>query len=321
VRRREFITLLGGATAWPLVAHAQEDRTYRVGVLNVNARRSPVIMALLDELRRHGFVEGRNLVVESSGIGQPYARFPDLAREMLKTKVEVLLVGGGGPPVRSVQAVAPDMPIISVVDDMVAEGVVQSLARPGGNVTGVSILAPELDSKRQQLLMELLPNVRRMAALADPRVQTPAQLQVLQEAARSREVELSIYPINSVDDIIPAIEAAKAGGAGGLNLLGASLIAFQRQSIIARTAALHLPAIYQWPDFIEEGALIGYGPVQAQVYRQVARMLVKLLRGAKPADVPVEQPAIFELAINLETANAIGLTVPMALLSRADKVI
>jgi ABC-type uncharacterized transport system substrate-binding protein len=156
VRRQQFITVASGAAiAWPLAARAQEDRAYRVGILNINARRSAVIMALFDELRRNGLAEGRNLLVQSSGIEQPCARFPDLAREMLKANVEVLFVGGGAPPVRSVQAVAPDMPLISVVDDMVAEAVVQSLARPGGNVTGVSILAPELDSKRQQLLMEL----------------------------------------------------------------------------------------------------------------------------------------------------------------------
>jgi putative ABC transport system substrate-binding protein len=322
MRRREFITLLGGAAAaWPLAARAQDDRTYRIGVLNANPRGSPVVTTLFDELRRNGLIEGRNLVVDGSGIGIPYPRFADAARELAKAKVEALVVGGGNSPIRSVQAVAPGIPIIGVADDMVAAGLARSLVQPGGNVTGVSLFAPELDGKRQELLIELLPGVRRMAALADPTVQSAQQLQALQEAARARGVELLIHPVTSADAIVPAINAAKAAGAGGLNLLAAGLFGSNYKAIIAHTKALRLPAIYQWPGYVELGALIAYGPLQTQVYRQVARMLAKVLRGAKPADLPVEQPTTFELAINLETAKVIGLTVPMDLLTRADKVI
>jgi putative tryptophan/tyrosine transport system substrate-binding protein len=325
VKRRTFIAILGGATAaWPLAARAQDGPTYRIGVLNANPRGSPVVSALFDELRRNGLVEGRNLVVDGGGIGIPYPRFADVAREMAKNKVEVLVVGGGSPPIRSVQAVAPGIPIIGVADDMVAAGLARSLAHPGGNITGVSLFAPELDAKRQELLIELLPGVRRMAALADPRVQSAQQLQALQEAARARGVELSIHPVTSADAIVPAIDTAKTAGAGGLNVLAASVLGSTSTSktIIAHTKALRLPAIHQWPNYVEElGALIAYGPPQTEIYRQVARMVVKVLRGAKPADLPVEQPTTFELAINLETAKAIGLTVPMNLLSRADKVI
>ncbi|HEX9071112.1 MAG TPA: ABC transporter substrate binding protein, partial [Pseudolabrys sp.] len=180
---------------------------------------------------------------------------------------------------------------------------------------------PELDGKRQELLIELLPDARRMAGLADPRVQPPKRLQAIKEAARARGTELSIYPVANPEGIIPAMNAAKAAGAEGLNVLAASLFGGNHKIIIDRAAALRLPTVYQWPDYTEEGALIGYGPVQTQVYRQVARMLAKVLRGAKPAELPVEQPAIFELAINLDTAKALGLTVPMNLLSRADRVI
>src|SRR6516165_3718669 len=319
---REFIALLGGAAAArPLSSRAQDGRIYRIGVLNSNPRGSPVVTALFDELRRNGLVEGRNLVVEGSGIGIPYLRFADAARELAKTNIEAFVVGGGAPPIRSVQSVLPAMPIVGVADDMVADGLAQSLAQPGGNVTGVSIYAPELDSKRQELLIELLPGVHRMAALADPRVSAPQQLQTLQEAARVRGVELSMHPVTSADAIIPAIDAAKAVGAGGLNVLAASVLGGNVRTIIAHTAALRLPAIYMWPDYAELGALIAYGPVQTQVYRQVARMLAKVVRGAKPAELPVEQPTTFELAINLETAKAIYLTVPMNLLSRADQVL
>src|SRR5262245_44252218 len=290
MRRREFITLLGSAVAaWPLAARAQDGRTHRIGVLNSNPRESPLVTALFDELRRNGLVEGRNLVIEGGGIGIPYPRFADVARELGKAKVEALVVGGGSPPIHSVQAVAPGIPIIGVADDMVAAGLAQSLDRPGGNVTGVSLFAPELDGKRQELLIELLPGVGRIAALADPRVQPAEELQVLQEAARARGVDLSIHTVTNVDAIVPAINAAKSAGAGGLNLLAASLIGSNYKAIIAHTKALRLPAIYQWPDYVELGALIAYGPLQTQVYRQVARMLAKVLRGAKPADVPVEQ--------------------------------
>jgi len=147
MKRRTFIGLLGGAASWPLAARAQEGRTYRIGVLNANPRGGPLVTALFDELRRNGLVEGRNLIIEGSGIGIPYPRFPDVARELAKAKVEALVVGGGGPPIRSVQAVASGIPIIGVADDMVAAGLAQSLVQPGGNVTGVSLFAPDSTAK------------------------------------------------------------------------------------------------------------------------------------------------------------------------------
>jgi putative ABC transport system substrate-binding protein len=322
MRRRDFIAAFGDvAAAWPLAARAQDGRTYHIGLLNHNSRGSPVVTAVFDELRRNGLIEGRNLIVEGGGIGVPYPQFGEAARMLAKKNVEALVVGGGAPTIRAVQSVVPAMPIVGVADDMVADGLARSLAQPGGNVTGVSLFAPELDGKRQELLIELLPDARRMAGLADPRGQLPQQLQALEEAARARGVELSIYPVASPEGIIPAMEAAKAAGAGGLNVLAASLFGGTHNSIIDRAAALRLPVMYMWPDYTDEGALIGYGPVQTQVYRQVARMLAKVLRGAKPAELPVEQPTIFELAINLDTAKALGLTVPIHLLSRADKVI
>jgi putative ABC transport system substrate-binding protein len=321
MRRREFIALLGGAVAWPMSAHAQDGRTYRIGVLNHNPRGSPVVTAVFDELRRNGLVEGRNLIVEGPSIGVPYPQFGEAARELANKNIEALMVGGGAPPIRAVQSVLPTMPIVGVADDMVGDGLARSLAQPGGNVTGVSLFAPELDGKRQELLIELLPDVRRMAGLADPKVQPPQQLEALKEAARVRGIELSIYPVANRESIIPAMDAAKAAGAGALNVLSASLFGGNHKIIIDRAAELRLPAIYMWPDYAEEGALIGYGPVQTQVYRQVAKMLAKVLRGTKPAELPVEQPTTFELAINLDAAKGLGLTVPMNLLSRADRVI
>jgi putative tryptophan/tyrosine transport system substrate-binding protein len=205
---------------------------------------------------------------------------------------------------------------------MVRSGFVASLAKPGGNTTGVSILATELDGKRQEMLLEVVPGVRRMAALADPNDTLPQQLQALQDAARARGVELSIYRVTKAEEIAGAIDAAKASGATALNVLAAAMLYNNRHIILPRVAALGLPAIYQFPVVAEEGGLIGYGSSLEQIYRDVgARQLVKLLRGVKPAEIPVEQPTRFELAINLKTAKTLGLTIPESFLLRADEVI
>jgi len=160
-----------------------------------------------------------------------------------------------------------------------------------------------------------------MAALADPRVQSPQELETLQAATRVRGVELSIYPVTSADSILPAINTAKSAGAGGLNVLAASLFGGNVKMIIAQTAALRLPAIYQWPEIADDGGLLAYGPRITQIYRQLARQLVKLMRDVKPADIPVEQPTVFELVVNLKTAQAMGLDLPATFLTRADEVI
>ena len=205
---------------------------------------------------------------------------------------------------------------------MVGEGLVRSLAHPDGNTTGVSIFATELDGKRQELLIELIPGARRIAALADSLTAVPQKLQALQDMAHARGVALVIHTLGAAEEIAPAIEAAKASDAAGLSVLASPLINTNRRIIFERTAALGLPAIYQWPEDAQEGGLVGYGPSLIQIYRQqVSRLLVKLLRGAKPADIPVEQPTKFELVINLKTAKTLGLTTPEAFLARADEVI
>ena len=201
-------------------------------------------------------------------------------------------------------------------------GFVASLAKPGGNTTGVSILATELDGKRQEILLEVVPGMRRMAVLAHANDTLPQQLQALQDAARARGVELSIYQVAKVEEIAGAIDAAKTSGAAALNVLASAMLYNNRQIILPRVAALGLPAIYQFPVVAEEGGLIGYGSSLEQIYRDIgARQLVKLLRGVKPAEIPVEQPTRFELVVNLKTAKALGLTIPELFLLRADKVI
>jgi putative ABC transport system substrate-binding protein len=185
----------------------------------------------------------------------------------------------------------------------------------------VSLLAFELDGKRQDLLLEASPNIRRIALLADPAIATPQRLQMLKDAARARGVEASVVAARLPAEIVPAIDAASASGAEAINVLAAPLFSFNRRTLIERAANLRLPAIYQWPEMAEEEGLMGYGPRWTQWYRQLARQLVKVLRGAKPADLPVEQPTRFELVVNLRTAKAIGHEFPVGLVLRADKVI
>jgi putative ABC transport system substrate-binding protein len=223
---------------------------------------------------------------------------------------------------RAAQEATRKIPIVAVADDLVLSGLVSSLSHPGGNTTGISILATELDGKRQDLLIGLVPTARRLAALIDPGATAPEQLRALADAARVRGIELSTHLASKPEEIIPAIDAAKESGAQGLNVLAAGLFNNNQQVIIERTAVLQFPAIYQWPEIAEAGGLAAYGPRYVEIYRnQVARQLVKIFQGAKPADIPVEQPDKFELVINLKTAKSLGLMIPESTLARADEVI
>ena len=323
MKRRELLRLLGGAAAaWPLAAHAQEaGRTYRLGSLHFSPRRAPNHVAVFDELRRQCFVAGQNLWVDERGYGLHVDQLAAHAAELVKASADVIYCGGDA-NVRAAQQATQTIPIVAASEDMVRSGFVRSLAKPGGNTTGVSILSPELDGKRQEILAEAVPGIRRMAALADSNTNSPDQLKALQEAARARGFELSIYRVASPEEIAGAIEAAQSSGAEALNVLASSLLYGNRQIVLARVAALRLPAIYQFPEVSEEGGLISYGPRLLQVYGEtLARQIVVLFRGAKPADVPVEQPSKFELVINLKTAKSLGITVPTTMLDRADKVI
>ena len=205
---------------------------------------------------------------------------------------------------------------------MVGEGLVNSLARPNGNTTGVSILATELDGKRQEILIEAVPGLRRMAALADANNTAGAKLDALQAAARARNIELSIYRAAKREEITAAIDAANTSGATALNVLASPMLDANHKLIMDRISALRLPAMYQWPELAEEGGFAAYGPRLSEVLREIqAGQLVKLFRGTKVGDIPVEQPTKFELVINLKTSSALGVAVPATLLARADQVI
>jgi len=318
MRRREFITLLGGAAAWPVALRAQES--VRLGFVLPIVRRSPPMVAFFEELGLNGFIEGKNITIVTGSFGLEHNAAAERAAAVVKGTPD-LIVAGGPLNVRAAQSAAPTVPIVAISDDMVGEGLTPSLARPGGNTTGVTILAPEVDGKRQDLLIEAAPGARRMAALADSHVTTSRQLQALQDAVRQRGIELAPFVVARSEEIAGAINDAKTAGAAALNVLGSPLLYANRQVIIERTAALRLPAMYQWPEMAEEGGLMGYGPRITQMFRQVARLVAKVLQGTKPADLPVEQPTKFELVINLQTAKAIGHEVPAGLVARADKII
>jgi ABC-type uncharacterized transport system substrate-binding protein len=322
MRRREFVTLLSGAAAWPLVTLAQETgRIYRLGSVHTAPRDAPHQVAFFDELRRVGIVEGQNLMVDWQGYGLRVEQFDEHAAELVKAQVDVIQAGGDA-AVRAAQRATAEIPILALTDDMVGQGFVRSLAKPGGNTTGVTILASELDGKRLEILIEATPGVRRVAAIADRNVSPPSHLKTLEDAARKRGIEVSVYWVARQEDIASAIDEAKASDARALNVLASALLFNNRTIIFDRVAMLHLPAIYQWPEMADQGGLIGYGPRITQLYRDVqSRQLIKLLRGTKPADIPVEQPTKFELVINLRAAKAIDHEVPAGLVLRADKVI
>lgn len=323
MRRRDFLALAGGtAIAWRSSARAQDwerDRIYKVAFLLPTPRQERVVAALLHELRINGLVEGQNLQV-IDGFGISFDQVPTVAASIVAASPDAI-VCGPEVPIRALQKLTQTIPLIGMTEDMVGEGLVASLARPGGNTTGVSLLSPELDGKRQEILLEAVPGLRKLAILADARVTKPSHLQQLEEAARSRGIEPLVRGVAKRDDVISAIKEVQAAGAQAINFLATPLFSVNAVNFIAQVRDLRLASIYQWPEDAEDGALIAYGPRYSEMYRLRARLVMKVLRGTKPADIPVEQPAKFELVFNLKTAKAIGVNVPNSMLLRADQVI
>jgi ABC-type uncharacterized transport system substrate-binding protein len=324
MRRRDFITLLGGAAASaarPLRLGAQEPgRTYRLGAMVPVGREHPAVAAFFHELRLFGFIEGQNLTVVPGGFNVGNEQLAEHAAALVKAAPDAIISGPDN-YTRVLQAATRTIPLIAMTEDMVASGLVASLARPGGNTTGISLLSPELDGKRQDLLIEAVPGMRKMAMLADSTVTPARHLEALREAGHRRGVELVVLGAARREEVVPAIEAAKTTGAQALNLLATPLFTVNSRAFIERIVALQMPAIHQWPELAEDGGLMGYGPRFVQTFRQRARLVARVLRGTSPADIPVEQPTYFELVINLKTAKAIGHELPAGLVLRADKVI
>jgi putative ABC transport system substrate-binding protein len=322
MKRREFIALIGGMASAPLAVRAQEPgRTYRIAYLGPSPRNAPPQFAFFETLGKLGYVEGKNLDVDSRGFARQPEQFVQAAVELVQAKPDLILCGGPQPG-RAAQQATKTIPLLVNTDDMVGEGLVASIAHPGGNTTGISVHSPDLDGKRFEALLELIPNARRVDALGGSDTANEEHFQALRGAASARGVELVIRTVGAYAEIAPAIESAKISGATGLNVLGSALLFGNRKVIFERTAALGLPAIYQWPENASEGGLVGYGPSITRIYgEQLARLAVKVLQGTKPVDLPVEHPDKFDLAINVKIAKALGLTVPPLLLAQADEVI
>src|SRR5258708_6435347 len=271
---RRAVLLLGGAALFAPPAWQQTPgRTYRIGIITRDRR--PWAL-LFDELRANGFVEGKNLVIIGE-FGLPMDHYdtaaPELAKELVKAGVDAILTTGG-PATRAAQRATQSIPILTTSDDLVGEGFANSLAHPGGNITGIAILSPELDRKRQEILLELVPSAHHVAALADLDTTPPQQLQALEEDARSRNIELSIHRAKTREEIVPAIEAARAAGAQAINVLSSLTFYLNRALIIERAAKAQLPAVFQFPEWADQGALVGYGPPVGRYFPQLARQLV-----------------------------------------------
>jgi putative ABC transport system substrate-binding protein len=320
VRRREFITLLGGTVAcWSLAARAQQGRLPVVGVLRPSAKDAePFVEPFRRYMKAIGWEEGRNIRFLFAWMEGHNERAPLLASDFVAQNVD-LIVTFGDPAIRAAQRATQTIPIVGMTDDMVGSGLVAGLARPGGNTTGVSILAPELNVKRLELLHEFVPQTRRIAVLADPTtISTHAQLA---DAARDLGVELVVFEVQNPAEISSLLDAIAAAKVEAVNVLASPQLYGARYLIIERMRNARLPAIYQFPEAAEEGGLLSYGPRLLLCFRHVVSLVDKVLRGAKPADLPIEQPSKFELGVNLRTASEIGLTISPTLLLRADEVI
>jgi putative tryptophan/tyrosine transport system substrate-binding protein len=324
MKRREFITLVGGAmVAWPVAMQAQKQ-TYRLGILIPSDREMPAVVAFFDELRLAGFIEGENLTVIPGGFGVRNEQIAELTQAIIQAAPDAI-VCGPELQIQALQAATRTIPLIGMAEDLVGLGLAKSLAHPGGNTTGVSLLSPEVDEKRQDILIDVAPQARRMAMLVDSNTARTRHIEAMQAAGRRRGVELSTFGVSKPEEIAPAINAAKASGAEAINFLATPLFSVpgspNNHIVLEAILAARLPAIYQWPETAEDGGLAAYGPRFTQVYRQRARQVVKVLRGAKVADLPIEQPTSFELIINLRAAKAIGHEVPAGLVLRADHVV
>jgi putative ABC transport system substrate-binding protein len=322
-KRRQFIALLGGAAAaWPLAARAQQPaRPYRVAYLALLAGPdSPVVKQRLDEL---GYTEGKNLIFDFRSAEGRSERLPQLAAEVVRTSPDVIIAGFGTLTAQAAQAATATTPIVFVsVGDPIGAGIVKSLNRPGANVTGMTPQGTEMGGKRLQLLEELIPGIRILAVFMNP--ETPFSMLALQElwvAADARKQRLEVFEIRSADQLSRSIEAAARGGATGMVTLEDPLLLDLRRQIAVLTTELRLPAIYGNREFAEAGGLLSYGPERRHLYRRAAELVDKILKGAKPADIPVERPIKFELVINMKTAKVLGLDVPDRLLALADEVI
>jgi ABC-type uncharacterized transport system substrate-binding protein len=321
MRRREVITLLGSAAAWPVASLAQQpSKMRRIGFLgtSTSAVMSQWTAAFVQRLRELGWIEGRDIAIEYRYAEGRNERFAEIAAEFVELKVDVIVTTGPA-AVQAKKATSVIPIVLALSPDPVGAGLVASLARPGGNVTGLSMQLSDTAGKRLELLLEAVPSFRRLAILANVGfAQAVLEASEAQAAARSLGFEVATLEIRREEDIVPAFASLKADA---LYVTADAVLNANRIRINTLANVARLPTIAGWREFVEAGSLMSYGPNIPDLFRRAAEYVDKILRGAKPADMPVEQPTKFELVINLKTAKAIGLTMPPPLLARADEVI
>jgi putative tryptophan/tyrosine transport system substrate-binding protein len=322
MKRRAFVAGLGSAVAWPLAARAQQaGRVPTIGFLGADASVwRPWTDGFVERLHQLGWIEGRTVAIEYRwSEGRP-ERIAGIAAEFVRQKVDVIVAGGSA--IATLKQATAVIPIVfAIANDPLGSGMVASLARPGDNITGLSDQQTDTAGKKLELLREVVPRLRRLAVIVDVgNPQSALEMGEVQAAARALGIEVAPLEIRRGEDIAPAFEALKAQ-ADALYLMQTALVNANRTRIITLALGARLPTICNSRDFVQAGALMSYGPNYSALFRRAAELVDKILRGTKPADIPVEQPTRFELVINLTTAKALGLTVPQSSLLRADEVI
>jgi putative ABC transport system substrate-binding protein len=326
MRRREFIRLFGGAAvSWPFAVYAQQRPMPVIGFVNA-ASPGPLrqqIAAFSEGLKNSDYVEGQNVAVEYRWAEGQYDRLPALVADLVRQQVSVIVAGGGAPAVLAAKAATTTIPIVfSAGGDPVGLGVVASLNRPGGNITGVYIFTSGLEAKRLGLLHEMVPKATPIAVLVNSNfADAENQLRDVQEAAARLGVQLVVLRANAESDFDPAFATLVRQQAGALLVCSSPFFNGRREQLVVLAARHAIPAIFEWRDFAAAGGLMSYGTDLADAYRQVGVYAGRILKGAKPVDLPVVQSTRFELVINLSTAKALGIEVPPGLSARADEVI
>jgi putative tryptophan/tyrosine transport system substrate-binding protein len=325
VKRRELLVVGGVAIGWPLAARTQQKPLPVIGYLSGSSAgpSAPFVAAFHQGLSETGYVEGQNVAIEYRWAEGSYERLPALAAEFVGRSVDLIVASGGPPAAQAAKRATSTIPIVFASgDDPVATGLVASVARPGGNLTGISFLVADLNPKRLELLSELVPQAKVIALLVNPKFpETERVIREVQEASRAKGLQVPILKVSNASEIDAAIASLVQLHAGALLVGSDAFLNTRREQLVALASRYAVPAIYELREAIASGGLISYGVSFTADFRQLGIYAGKILKGAKPADLPVEQPTKFELVINLKTAKALGLSVPPSLLARADEVI